>query len=191
MAKEVITRFKLETTAFDSAIKKASKDLSDYSKTATQAKEGFNQFTKSEVDAARAIGTMATSSTNAKGKVQELVGSYNELVKTYSRLTDEQKQSDFAKAMADSMTTLQQRIKDAKQELYGLGEEMKKTGGNGIFSGDKLSGMLQVFGGNLMTKGAGMLAGLADEMGDMAFYCKQLNYALSCQYYLTQKTFCC
>ena len=167
MAKEVITRFKLETTAFDSAIKKASKDLSDYSKTATQAKEGFNQFTKSEVDAARAIGTMATSSTNAKGKVQELVGSYNELVKTYSRLTDEQKQSDFAKAMADSMTTLQQRIKDAKQELYGLGEEMKKNGGGGLFSGDKLSGMLQVFGGNLMTKGAGMLAGLADEMGDM------------------------
>ena len=167
MAKEVITRFKLETTAFESAIKKASKDLSDYSKTATQAKEGFNQFTKSEVDAARAIGTMATSSINAKGKVQELVGSYNELVKTYSRLTDEQKQSDFAKAMADSMTTLQQRIKDAKQELYGLGEEMKKTGGSGLFSGDKLSGMLQVFGGNLMTKGAGMLAGLADEMGDM------------------------
>ena len=44
MAKDVITRFKLETTGFDSKIKQAAKDLSAYSKTATQAKEGFNQF---------------------------------------------------------------------------------------------------------------------------------------------------
>ena len=36
MAKDVITRFKLETTAFDSKIKQASKELSDYSKTATR-----------------------------------------------------------------------------------------------------------------------------------------------------------
>ena len=46
MAKDVITRFKLETTQYDSKIKEAARELSAYSKTATQAKEGFNQFTK-------------------------------------------------------------------------------------------------------------------------------------------------
>ena len=74
MAKDIITRFKLETTGFDSKIKEAAKNLSAYSKTATQAKEGFNQFTKANVDAARALGTIATSTTNAKDRAKELVG---------------------------------------------------------------------------------------------------------------------
>ena len=163
MAKDVITRFKLETTQYDSKLKNASKELSDYSKTATQAKEGFNQFTKANVDAAKALGTMATSSNNAKQKTQELVGAFNEAAKAYNSLTKEQQQSDWAKALAGSLTTLQQRIKDTKQEMQGLGDEMKK--GGGLFGGGKLDGMLQVFGGNLMTKAAGFAASFASEIG--------------------------
>ena len=162
MAKDVITRFKLETTAFDSKIKQASKELSDYSKTATKAKEGFNEFTKSNVDAARALGTMATSSTNAKQKTQELVGAFNEAAKAYNALTKEQQQSDFGKAMAQSLTQLQQRIRETKQELQGMGDTMKNSG---LFGGGKLDGMLQVFGGNLMTKAAGFAASFASEIG--------------------------
>ena len=162
MAKDVITRFKLETTQYDSKLKNASKELSDFSKTATQAKEGFNQFTKANVDAARALGSMATSSTNAKQKTQELVGAFNEAAKAYNNLSEEQKQSDWAKALAGSLTTLQQRIKDTKQEMQGLGDEMKK--GGGLFGGGKLDGMLQVFGGNMMTKAAGVAAEFASEI---------------------------
>ena len=112
MAKDVITRFKLETTGYDSKLKQAAKGLSDYSKTATQAKEGFNQFTKANVDAAKALGTTATSTTTAKDRVKELVGAYNEAAKAYEALSDEHKQSDFAKALAGSLTQLQQRIRE-------------------------------------------------------------------------------
>ena len=161
MAKDVITRFKLETTGFDSKIKQASKELSDYSKTATQAKEGFNQFTKANVDAARALGSMSTSTDNAKDKMKELVGAYNEAAKAYNQLTKEQQQSDWAKALSGSLTQLQQRIRETKQEMQGLGEAS-----GGIFSGDKLSGMLQVFGGNLMTKAAGYAMDFATGIGE-------------------------
>lgn len=163
MAKDVITRFKLETTGFDSKIKQASKELSDYSKTATQAKEGFNQFTKANVDAARALGSMSTSTDNAKDKMKEMVGAYNEAAKAYNQLTKEQQQSDWAKAMADSLTQLQQRIKDTKTELQGLGNE------GGIFSkmGDKLGGAMSVFAGNLMTKATMEVANLGSEMAEM------------------------
>lgn len=164
MAKDVITRFKLETTAFDSAIKRASKELSDYSKTATQAKDGFNQFTKSNVEAARALGTMATSSSNVKQKVQELVGAFNETAKAYNALTKEQQQSDFGKAMAASLTTLQQRIREVKSDMQGLNDGVKSVGG-GLFGGGKFDGMLQVLGGNLMTKGVMMAAEFASEIG--------------------------
>lgn len=166
MAKDVITRFKLETTGFDSKIKEAAKELSAYSKTATQAKEGFNQFTKANVDAARALGTMATSTTNVKDRVKELVGAYNDAAKAYEALTKEQQQSDWAKALAGSLTQLQQRIKETKSEMQGLGDSIKS---GGIFSslGSKMEGALAVFGGNLMTKAAGAVASLGAEMADM------------------------
>lgn len=121
MAKDVITRFKLETTAFDSAIKNASRELSNYAKTATQAGNDFQKFTKGNVDAARALGNIATSSTNAKDKVKELVAAYNETAKAYNSLTKQQQQSDFGKALGQSLTQLKGRIGEAKQELNGGG----------------------------------------------------------------------
>ena len=153
MAKDVITRFKLETTAYDSKLRDATKGLSDYAKTATAAGKEFGKFTQANVEAARALGNITPSANNAKDKVKELVAAYNELAKAYNQLTKEQQQSDFGKAMADSLGKLKTQIADAKQELYGLGDAMKKAGeGNSGFTS-----MLAVFGGNLLTKGVSML----------------------------------
>ena len=87
MAKDVITRFRLETTQFDSKIKSAAKGLSEYTKAASNAGKEFQKFTKDNVAAAQALGKMATSSQDAKGKVQELVGAFNEAAKAYNALT--------------------------------------------------------------------------------------------------------
>ena len=153
MAKDVITRFKLETTAYDSKLRDATKGLANFTKTATAAGKEFGKFTQSNVEAARALGNIAPSANNAKDKVKELVTAYNELVKAYNALTKEQQQSDFGKAMADSLGKLKTQIADAKQELYGMGDAMKKAGeGNSGFTS-----MLAVFGGNLLTKGVSML----------------------------------
>ena len=166
---DVITRFKLETTQYDSKLRDASKGLAEYTRQATLAGNEFGKFTQKNIEAARALGTITPSATNAKDKVKELVGAFNDAARAYNALTKEQQQSDFGKAMAESISQLSDKIREAKQELYGMGDAAKKAGGGGLFSGlgDKMSGALQVFGGNLMTKGAGMFAGLASEMGDM------------------------
>ena len=174
MAKDVITRFKLETTAFDSAIKRASKELSDYSKTATQAKEGFNQFTKSSVEAARALGTIATSSTNAKLKAQELVGAFNETAKAYNALTKEQQQSDFGKAMAASLTTLQQRIREVKSEMQGLDDSVKSVGGETGSVLDQLAGKFGLNVGQLAKFGGALgVATAAAKVAKDAFFANE------------------
>ena len=153
MAKDVITRFKLETTQYDSKLRDASKGLADYAKTATAAGKEFGKFTQANVEAARALGNISPSANNAKDKVKELVAAYNDLAKAYNALTKEQQSSDFGKAMADSLGKLKTQIADAKQELYGMGDAMKKAGeGSSGFTS-----MLAVFGGNLLTKGVSML----------------------------------
>lgn len=175
MAKDVITRFKLETTQYDSKLRDASKSLSEYSRTASNAGNEFDKFTKKNVEAARALGNMSPSATNAKDKVKELVGAFNDVARAYNALTQKQQQSDFGKAMAQSLTQLQQKIRETKQEMQGLSAPGAQ-GGDGFLSGisGKMGGMLQVFGGNLMTKGVEMLSGLASEIGDMVNQSVQL-----------------
>jgi hypothetical protein len=166
---DVITRFKLETTQYDSKLRDASKGLVEYTRMAAMAGNEFDKFTQKNVDAARALGTIAPSATNAKDKVKELVGAFNDTAKAYNALTKEQQQSDFGKAMAGSLEQLSQKIREAKNEMYGLGNAAGKVKSGGLFSGmgDKMTGALQVFAGNMMTKAAGAVANLGAEMYDM------------------------
>ena len=167
---DVITRFKLETTQYDSKLRDASKGLAEYTRKATLAGNEFGKFTQKNIEAARALGTITPSATNAKDKVKELVGAFNDAAKAYNALTKEQQQSDFGKAMAESISQLNVKIKEAKQELYGMDDAMKKAGsGGGLFAGlgDKMSGALQVFAGNMLTKAAGAVANLGSEMYGM------------------------
>ena len=118
---EVITRFKLETTQYDSKLRDAAKGLTEFTHQAALAGNEFGKFTQKNVEAARALGNIGASATNAKDKVKELVGAYNDVAKAYNNLTKEQQQSDFGKAMAESMLKLKGRITEAKQEMNDTG----------------------------------------------------------------------
>ena len=155
---EVITRFKLETTQFDSKLRDAAKELRDVAKEAERGGKDFNNFSQKSVEAARSLGNVASGAKNTKDRVKDLVGAYNEAAKAYNSLTQAQQQSDFGKALAQSIGQLKDRISEAKQELYGLNDAMGKAGG-GLLSGlgDKMTGMMQVFGGNLLAQGVANL----------------------------------
>ena len=163
---EVITRFRLETTQYDSKLRDAAKGLADYTKQATMAGNEFGKFTQKNVEAARALGNISPSATNAKDKVKELVTAYNDLYRTYDKLTQEQQQTDFGKAMAQSMVQLREKIREAKQELYSMGDaaqEVKSKFGGGLFGEGGFTGMLQVAGGSMLAAG---IQKLGSEIGD-------------------------
>lgn len=166
---DVITRFKLETTQYDSKLRDASKELSSFVGKAAKAGSEFGRFTQSSVDTAKALGNISPSATTAKEKVKELVGAFNDVARAYNALTVEQQQSDFGKALASSLGELSTKVKQAKQELSDLGQSVGNVGGGGMLSGlgDKLGGALAVFGGNLMTAAAGAVANLGTEMAGM------------------------
>lgn len=135
---DVITRFKLETTQYDSKLRDAAKGLQGYVNQVELGGKSFTGFSQKAVEAARALGTTASGATNAKDKVRDLVGSFNDAAKAYNKLSDAQRQSDFGRAMTASLEQLQQRIREAKQELYGLTDAVEKAGkGGGLFGGAK------------------------------------------------------
>lgn len=135
---DVITRFKLETTQYDSKLRDAAKELSDYTKQATMASSEFGKFSQKNVEVARSFGTIATSATNSKDKVKELVGAYNDVAKAYNALTKEQQSSDFGKALAQSMNTLKGRISEAKTEMNGTSSVLDSLKGKFMINVDAL-----------------------------------------------------
>ena len=126
---DVITRFRLETTQYDSKLRDASRELAEYAREAEKAGKDFSDFSKEQVEAAQSLGKIATSANNAKDKVGELVNAYNTVAKAYNKLTEQQRESDYGKAMAESLNTLKGRIGEAKRELNDLGDSAKGAGG--------------------------------------------------------------
>lgn len=151
---DVITRFKLETTQFDSKLRDSAKSLADLTGKLMIAGKDFDRFASKNVEAAKALGNIAPSATNAKDKVKELVTAYNDVAKAYNKLTVEQKNTDYGKALAGSLAELKGRVKDAKQELYGLGDSMDKVKDAGVDFNSVLSSLGQRFGINSELMGA-------------------------------------
>ena len=125
---DVITRFKLETTQYDSKLRDATKGLKEVVKMAELAGKDFKGFEKNTLEAAKALGTVETGANNSKDKVKELVGAFNEMAKTYNTMSQEIRDSDVGKAISESLTQLSGRIKEAKEELYSLGDVAKNSG---------------------------------------------------------------
>ncbi len=123
---DVITRFKLETTQYDSKLRDAAKSLKEIGRMAEIGGKDFTNFSQKQVEAARALGNTASGANNAKDRLKDLVGAFNDTAKAYNNLSAAQQQSDFGKAMSQSLTQLQQRIKETKSELYSLGDAAGK-----------------------------------------------------------------
>lgn len=126
---DVITRFKLETTQYDSALRDASQGLAKLTQQLQMAGKDFSTFADKHVEAARALGQVESGATKTRDKLRDLVNAYNNVAKSYNNLTEEQKKSDFGKAMAGSLEQLQQRIKATKKELDEMGTSNKNASG--------------------------------------------------------------
>ena len=117
---DVITRFKLETTQFDSKLRDSAKSLTQLTQQLQIAGKDFDRFASQHVAAARSLGEVASGATNLKDKLKDLVGAYNQVAKAYNELSEEQKGTDFGKAMAESLQKLQVDIKNTKAEMNAV-----------------------------------------------------------------------
>ena len=177
MAKSAL-ELAVETGKWDAGLKKAKSALDSF----TEANGGLQKALSSDSDKMKQfvqmMGRTESTAKTAKGQMNDYKGTIEALTMQYNRMTDAQK-SAVGPAYLQAIDQMKQRYKGVADEVAKINQELKQTstlsdgiqqggtGGGGLFGGGKLDGMLQVFGGNLMTKGAGMLAGLASEMGDM------------------------
>lgn len=171
MANKSVLELAVGTGQWDAGLKKAKDALNNF----TQAQGGLQSALKSDSDKmqqfVKMMGNMDSSAKTAKGQLNDYKGTIEQLTMQYNRMTDAQKQTigqDYLRAidqMKQKYQGVAEEVAKINQSLNTMPEPAAATGG-GLSNGGKLDGMLQVFGGNLMTKGASMLAGFASEIGN-------------------------
>ena len=121
---DVITRLKLESGEYDSKIKRAAQGLQRMEEECRKVGGTLANLEKDQLDFVKGLGNMETVSKSARGRLGELTTAFTDLRTQYNRLTQEEKQGDFGKALNASLERLKVRIQDTKQELNSINQEM-------------------------------------------------------------------
>ena len=167
-----VVRLTVNSSEYDQKLKRAAEGLTRYADECHKVGGTLEVVEKETLDYVRAIGQMDTTSRMATGKLAEMKKAFVELSAQYKQMTDAEKASPFGKALSESLNELKPRIMEAKQQLDDINKSMigaSSSSGGGLFAGlgDKMSGALQVFAGNMLTKAAGAVASLGSEMAGM------------------------
>lgn len=161
---EVIARLKVESKEYDSKIERARSGLLHMEEACRKVGGTLAVLEKDEKEFVQSLGQMETVSKTASGRVSELTKAFTDLSVQYKRLTQEEKQGDYGKALQASLNQLKTRIIDAKAELKDVQVEI--NGSNGVL--DTLASKFGVSTQMLTGFGAAAaaIAGAAKVMSD-------------------------
>ena len=160
---DVISRLRLESGEFDSKIKRAGQELLAYSAHCRKMGLEMGYANRDAKEFARQLGSMATVSQTARGKISELSEAFVNAKVMYKNMTDEEKKGEFGKNLAASLDQLKSRLNSAKQDLADVSKELSGGGKFGEF-GNIIDTIGSKFGvsGNLtemLTSKTAMLTG--------------------------------
>ena len=136
---ESILRLKVESQEYDNKLKRAAEGLTRYAEQCRKAGGTLQYVDDGVLEFTRSLGKMDTVATTTRGKLAELTKTYTELSVQYRKMTDEEKQGEYGKALAASLDQLRGRIQSSKQELDDINKSI--NGGGGLTSSlDALAG---------------------------------------------------
>lgn len=121
---DVITRLRVESSEYDSKIKRASQGLLQMEQACRKVGGTLAVVEKDELDFVRSLGKMETVSRDARGQIGELTKAFTDLSMMYKRLTDEEKNSPYGRALTASLGELKTRIQDTKNDLASINQEL-------------------------------------------------------------------
>ena len=134
-----ILKLKVDSSEYDSKIKRASQGILALERNLREAGETFLSTWKDEQEFIKGLGQMETVSKNARGQVSELTSAFTDLSMVYKRMSDEEKNSAPGRYLKSSLEELKTRISETKSNLADINSEI--NGGGGLTGAlDQLAG---------------------------------------------------
>ena len=167
----------VSTGKWDAGIKKAKQSLDNFVSSQGGLQSALAKDNDKMGKFVQMMGKMDSEAKTSKGQMNDYKQAIEQLTIQFNKLTDAQKNS-IGQEYQKSIEQLTDKYRKAKEQLDSFNQSLNGKNANipittnvgvkgGFLSGDKMSGMLQVLGGNLMTKAVSMAGNLAMEMGQM------------------------
>lgn len=132
---ESVVKLRVDSKEYEAKIRRAADGVLAFGEHCQKAGQSVEKADKETLEYVQAIGKMETVSKNAKGKIGEMTTAFTDLSVQYRHLTDQEKQSPFGKALAQSLDQLRQRINDSKSELNDVNRSLQGTSSQGEQTG--------------------------------------------------------
>ena len=165
---DVVTRLRVESSEYDSRIKRAAQSLNEMTTAAEREGNKIATANKENIALAQSLGKMATVSTTARGKMSELSSAIEAATIQYNRLTAAEKKGQFGKALNTSITQLQGRLKTLSSEMAVAQAKMSGMGIGAQF-GAGLKSAFSMLGPTALAIGGvtAAIGGMKKAVGDM------------------------
>ena len=172
---DAIVRLKVESQEYDQKLKRATEGLTRYAYECRKVGGTLEVVEKETLDYVKALGQMGTVSRTATGSLNEMKKAYTELSVEYKKLTDEEKKSDYGRALRQSLDELRGRIQGTEKDLKDINDELK--GSNGLSGAlDSIAGKFGLSIKQLTGWGAALAAGkVALDVTRDAFFQSESN----------------
>lgn len=172
---DAIVRLKVESQEYDQKLKRATEGLTRYAYECRKVGGTLEVVEKETLDYVKALGQMGTVSRTATGSLNEMKKAYTELSVEYKKLTDEEKKSDYGRALRQSLDELRGRIQGTEKDLKDINDELK--GSNGLSGAlDNIAGKFGLSIKQLTGWGAALAAGkVALDVTRDAFFQSESN----------------
>lgn len=179
-----ILRLRVESTEYDSKLKKASQGLQHYIDNCRKVGGTLAVVEDNTLAFVRALGDMPTIAQGGTQSLREMTKSLTDLTLQYRSLTDEEKDSPFGQAMAQSIQTLIERAGQARDALGDVNAAIGNAASDTrVF--DQIAGAAGLTTAAFQTlQGASKLLGI--DLGDNVEVIARLQAAMAVTNGLTQ-----
>jgi len=179
-----ILRLRVESTEYDSKLKKASQGLQHYIDNCRKAGGTLAVVEDNTLAFVRALSDMPTVAQGGTQSLREMTKSLTDLTIQYRSLTDEEKNSPFGQAMAQSIQTLTERAGQARDAVDDVNATIKNAASDTrVF--DQIAGAAGLATSSFQTlQGASKLLGV--DLGDNVEVIAKLQAAMAVTNGLTQ-----
>lgn len=164
MANQSVLELAVGTGKWDAGLKKAKQSLDNFTQANGGLQQALGKDSASMQKFVQMMGKMDSTAKTAKGQMNDYKSTIEQLTMQYNRMTEAQKKTigqDYLK----SIDQLKQKYQAVSKEIQDINKSLSSTKAPEVQgSGQSISSMLAVFGGNLMTKAAEMVASLGTEV---------------------------
>lgn len=172
MGKSVL-ELAVSTGRWEAGLKKAQQALNNFTDDQGGFQAALQKDSKNMLGFIQMMGSIDSHAKTSRGQLNDYKNSFEQLTIAYNQMSDAEKRNPVGQAMSKTLDQLRTKIEATRQQMDELNKSMNGAApstGAGLFGGGKLDGMLQVFGGNVITKGfemaTGAVSSMVNEIGD-------------------------